>query len=65
MNQNHNTLTVPFEKSDIVSFASSIIKNTAAFLSRFTVKLIYFIVFVSASNFCCLLNLSQLACNVL
>ena len=47
----HNTFTVPCEKSKIVSFASSIIKNIAMFpsRSRFVVKLICCIAFGSVS----------------
>ena len=58
MKLSHNTLTVPFEKSKIVSFTSLIIKNIAApsALARFPAKLICFIAFKSASNFCCLLK---------
>ena len=37
--------TVPCEKSKTVSFASSIMKNTAAFWAKFPVKLICCIVF--------------------
>ena len=55
---NHNTLTVPFEKSKTVSFASSTMKYILAHspLVRFPVKLICCIAFGSASNFCCLLK---------
>ena len=51
----HNTSTVPFEISKTVSFASSVMKNATAFISRFPVKLIYCIAY---------LNLLQLACNI-
>ena len=58
MKWNHNTLTVPFEKSKTVSFASSIMKNIveSPTLSKFPVKLICWIAFGSASSFCCLLK---------
>ena len=54
----YNTLTVPCEKSKMVSFASSIMKNIAApaVQSRFPVKLICCIAFGSASSACCLLK---------
>ena len=56
----YSTLTVPFEKSKIVSFTSSIMKNIIvfAFLSRaeFPVKLICCIAFGSASSTFCLLK---------
>ena len=53
-----NTFTVPFEKSKMVSFASSIMKNIVALSSRsrFPVKLICFLALGSASNAYCLLN---------
>ena len=43
MKQIYNTLTVSYEKSKMVSFASSIIKNIVApaARSRFPVKLIF------------------------
>ena len=47
MKQNRNTLTVLFEKSKTVSFASSIMKNVVA---------LYTISFGLASNFSCLLK---------
>ena len=52
----HNTLTAPCEKSKIVSFASSIMKNINLLLVplRFPVKLIYCNAFGSASSACCL-----------
>ena len=52
----HNTLTVPCEKSKMVSFASSIMKNIEgpAARSKFPVKLICYIAFGSASSACCL-----------
>ena len=59
---NHDILTLPFEKSKTISFASSVMKNivepcsTYNALSRFLVKLICCIAFWSASNFCCLLK---------
>ena len=47
MKENHNILTVPFEKSKAVSFASSNVENIVApsVLSRFLVKLIFSIAF--------------------
>ena len=53
----HNTLTVPCEKSKMVSFDSLIMKNIAAPAAQswFPLKLIYFIDFVSASSCCCLI----------
>ena len=48
--------TVPSEKSKNFSFPSSIIKNIAAWFSRFPVKLICSIAFGSASSACCLLK---------
>ena len=64
--KNHNNLTVPFEKSKTVSFASSIMKNICVFpfRSKFTVKFICCIAFGSVSDFCCV-NLLQLAYNFL
>ena len=55
---NYNTLTIPCEKSKTVSFASSIIKNIIAPLSRyrFPVKLICCIAFGSAPSASCLLK---------
>ena len=53
----HNTLAGPCEKSKIVSFASSIMKNNLLLLPlRFPVKLICFIAFGSAAMACCLLK---------
>ena len=54
----HNTLTVPYEKSKMVSFAFSTTKNIFAFpfWSRFAVKVICCIAFGSASSACCLLK---------
>ena len=51
----YNTLTVFGEKSNIFSFASSILKNIAvsAARSRFLVKLIYWIALGSRSGACC------------
>ena len=56
--QKYSTLTVPFEKSKIVSFAYSIIKKIAEpyALSRLPVKIICCINFGSASGFWCLLK---------
>ena len=53
-----NSLTVPCEKSKTVSFASSIMKNIIAPLSRsrFPVKLIYCIAFGLGSSACCVLK---------
>ena len=50
----HNTFTVPCEKSKMVSFVSSLMKNIVApsSLSRFPVKLIWRIAFGSASSAC-------------
>ena len=54
----HNTLTVPCEKFKIVSFDSSIMKSIAVCpaRSRFSVKLICYIPFGSASRACYLLE---------
>ena len=54
----HNTLTVPCEKSKMVSFASLIMKNIVApaAQSRFPVKLICCIAFGSASSGSCLVK---------
>ena len=62
-----NNLAVPFEESRTVSFASSIMRNIVASSSlfRFLVKLTCCIAFGSASSFCCLFNLLQLAYNAL
>ena len=64
MKINQNTLTVPFEKFETVSFTSSIMKNIAedSALSRFPVKLICWIAFGSTSSFV-YLNLLQLICS--
>ena len=55
---NHNALTVPFEKSIPVSFATSIMTNIDLLLwvssSRSQEKLICCTDFGSASSFCCL-----------
>ena len=53
-----NTFTVPCEKSKIVSFVSSIMKNIVVFPSRseFPVKLICWFAFGSASSSYCLLK---------
>ena len=50
MEHNYNTCTVSYEKSKMVSFASSIMKDIVVFpaQSRFTVKLICCIAFGSA-----------------
>ena len=52
MKINQNTLTVPFEKFETVSFASSIMKDIAedSALSRFPVKLICWFAFGSTSS---------------
>ena len=59
-NDVHNTSTVPSEKSKLVSFASSILKNIVVFAfpsqARFPVKLIYWTAFGSTSSACCLLK---------
>ena len=57
-NKNNNTLTVPFEKSTTISFASSITKNIVepSALYRFPVKLIWWVGFRSDSRFGCLLK---------
>ena len=54
----YNTLTVLWEKSQIVSFISSVLKNIFVFpsRSRFLVKLISCIAFGWASSACCLLK---------
>ena len=56
----YNTLTVLCEKSKIVSFTSSIIKNIVvlAFQSKFLVKLICCIAFGATSSVSCLLKSS-------
>ena len=53
-----NTVTVPYEKSKMVYFASSVMKNTVVSpaRSRFHVKLICCVAFRSASSACCLLK---------
>ena len=53
-----NTLTVPCDKSKMISFTSSIMKNINLSLlpSRFRVKLVCYIAFGSASSACCLLK---------
>ena len=55
---NYKTFTIPCEKSKMFSIASSIIKNIVVpfALSRFPVKLIYYIAFGSVSSACCLLK---------
>ena len=54
----HNTFTVPCEKSKILFFFSSIMKNTVApaAQSKFPVKLICCIAFESASSASCLVK---------
>ena len=54
----YNTVTVHCEKSKMVSFASSIMKNITLLFarSRFLVKLIYSITSGSASSACHLLK---------
>ena len=54
----YNTLTVPCEKSKIVPFASSIMKNIVVFptRSKFSEKLSCCIAFGSASRAGCLLK---------
>ena len=54
----YNTLKVPCQKSKMISFASSIIKNIVVcpVLSGFAVKLICSIALGSASSACYLLN---------
>ena len=58
----YNALTVPCQKSKIVSFAASVMKKIVALSFTFTprfrfqVKLICCIVFGSASSACCLLK---------
>ena len=65
--QIHDTFTAPCEKSKMVSFASSIMKNIVVFvflsLSKFLVKLICCIAFGSASSACFLLK--SIAINLL
>ena len=46
----HNTLTVLYEKSGIVYFASSITENVVTFRLSFPVKLICFTTFGTASS---------------
>ena len=57
-NDIHNTFTFAYEKSKMVSFASSIMKNVAVFSSRprFPVKLMYYIALGSVSSACRLLK---------
>ena len=61
----YKNFTVPFEKSETVSFASSKRKYIQMFpaLSKVAVKLICWHTLGSASSACCLLNLQQLFCN--
>ena len=63
----HNTLTVHCEKSKIVSFTSSIMRNIVASSaqSRFPVNLIYWIAFGSASNACYLLKIISIILKLL
>ena len=58
---------MPFEKSETVSLASSVMKNIVApsALLGFPVKLICCITFGSASSFVVYLNLSQFPDNIL
>ena len=55
---NSNIINTPFEKSKIVSFAFSVMKNivTPSAVFRFAVKIICCIAVGSASIFCCLLK---------
>ena len=57
-NNIHSTLTVPCEKSKVVSFTSSKMKKSNLLLlpSRLPGKLIYCIGFGKISNACCLLK---------
>ena len=54
----HKTFTVPCEKSNTVSFASSVIKHIVVFptLSKFDAKLICYFALGPASRACCLLK---------
>ena len=52
----YNTHTVPCEKSIIVFFVSSLMKNITDFFSKLSIKFICFIAFGSASSACCLLK---------
>ena len=61
--ENYNTVSVPCEKSKMVSFGSSKMKRkikikivVSPFSSKFTIKLIYCIAFGSASSVCSLLK---------
>ena len=58
MEQIHNTFAVPSEKSSIISFAFSIMKNInlLVLLLRFLVNFICCIAFGSTSSACCLLK---------
>ena len=57
MEHNHNIITVPCEKSKMVSITSSIMKNIVLpAQSKFPVKLICCIAFGSISSACCLLK---------
>ena len=62
MKHSFNTFTVPCEKSKIVSFTSSRMKNTdvSSAQSAFPVKLICYIAFGSAWPAYCLLKVLQL-----
>ena len=53
-----NSSTVPCEESKVVSFTSSVMKNSNVFFSpfRFPVKLICYIAFGLVSTACCLLK---------
>ena len=51
MRQNHNTLTVSFEKFKTDYFVSTIKKNIDGSFSRFSLKLICFLAFETTSSF--------------
>ena len=65
-NKNHNTLTLLFEKFKTVSFAPSIVKNIVepSALSRFPVKLIFYMLLEQHLVFAIYLNLLQLICSI-
>ena len=54
-NDIHNTFTVPFEESKVVSYTSSIMKTIVALpcWTKFSVKLIFYITCGLASSTCC------------
>ena len=52
----YNTITIPCEKSKIVSIAFLVMKSIVATWSRFPVKLIYCIAFGSVLSGSCLVN---------